>query len=145
MMPLNIAHLAASLNPQEPPEPEVERLLKELVDQVNATITLKESQSPNLMEDQVMFESCIDGLHYQLVRCRPKTNQPLNLSPRELEIASLIAQGFPNKCIGRTLNISPCTVSTHLRRIFGKLGVTSRAAMIARLMEENLLRDIARN
>jgi two-component system, NarL family, nitrate/nitrite response regulator NarL len=57
----------------------------------------------------------------------------------ELAIARLIAKGLPNKCIGDILEISPWTVATHLRRIFVKLGVTSRAAMVARLGEENLL------
>ena len=47
-----------------------------------------------------------------------------------------IAQGLPNKCIGAVLDISAWTVATHLRRIFAKLGVTSRAAMIAKTLAE---------
>ena len=43
-----------------------------------------------------------------------------------------MANGLPNKCIGAMLDISAWTVATHLRRIFAKLGVNSRAAMIAR-------------
>jgi two-component system nitrate/nitrite response regulator NarL len=63
----------------------------------------------------------------------------VSLSPRELSIARLIAQGLPNKHISLVLEISPYTVATHLRRIFVKLGVSSRAAMVARLHEKRLL------
>jgi len=65
----------------------------------------------------------------------------ITLSPRERAIAQLVAQGLPNKCIGIQLDISPWTVATHLRRIFAKLNVTSRTAMISRLLQENLLQD----
>jgi DNA-binding CsgD family transcriptional regulator len=56
------------------------------------------------------------------------------LSPREREIARMVATGLTNKSIAQMLDISPWTVSTHLRRIFAKLSVTSRAAMVARLL-----------
>jgi len=55
------------------------------------------------------------------------------LSPRELEVARLIADGFTNRTIGAALEISSWTVSTHTRRIFAKLGVSCRAEMVARL------------
>lgn len=67
------------------------------------------------------------------------SNCRINLSPREQAIAQLVAQGFPNKSIAAILNISHWTVATHLRRIFGKLSVTSRTEMIAKLMAENAL------
>jgi len=47
----------------------------------------------------------------------------------------MAAEGHPNKIIADVLNISPWTVCTYLRRIFAKLGVTSRAAMVARTLE----------
>jgi two-component system, NarL family, nitrate/nitrite response regulator NarL len=89
--------------------------------------------------EEIVYEADIAGVRYYLVRCRPHTAQRISLSPRELAIAQLIAKGLPNKTIGDILEISPWTVATHLRRIFGKLGVTSRAAMVARLVEEDLL------
>jgi hypothetical protein len=46
-----------------------------------------------------------------------------------------VAKGLPNKCISAVLEISTWTVATHLRRVFAKLGVSSRAAMIARVLE----------
>jgi DNA-binding NarL/FixJ family response regulator len=52
------------------------------------------------------------------------------LTERELQIATLVALGKVNKQIAKELQISEWTVSTHLRRIFAKLGVSSRAAMV---------------
>jgi DNA-binding CsgD family transcriptional regulator len=49
----------------------------------------------------------------------------------------MVAKGYPNKVIARVLEISSWTVSTHLRRIFAKLGVTTRASMVARLMDRS--------
>jgi len=54
------------------------------------------------------------------------------LSARELQIATLIAMGCPNKLIAHKLHISEWTVVSCLRRIFSKLGVETRAATIYR-------------
>lgn len=57
------------------------------------------------------------------------------LSPREIEIVRLVARDRTNKEISRVLGISVWTVGTHMRRVFAKLGVHSRAAMVAVAME----------
>ncbi|MFF7215237.1 AAA family ATPase [Streptomyces sp. NPDC008238] len=51
------------------------------------------------------------------------------LTPQELQIAMLAAEGLSNKEIGARLYVSHRTVSTHLSRIFPKLGVTSRSRL----------------
>ncbi len=89
--------------------------------------------------DDILLEAELEGTRYYLVRRRPLALTHASLSPRELAIADLVAKGLPNKCIGDLLEISPWTVATHLRRMFAKLDVTSRAALVARLLEENLL------
>ena len=63
------------------------------------------------------------------------------LSPREREIARLVAAGHGNKTIARILDISAWTVAAHLRRVFAKLEVASRAEMVARVVEADLLGD----
>ena len=52
------------------------------------------------------------------------------LTGRELQIAALVAEGDATKNIAHKLRISEWTVGTHLRRIFAKLNVDNRAAMV---------------
>jgi len=52
---------------------------------------------------------------------------PSGLTPRELQIAELVADGRSNKDIGDELVISPATVARHIANIMGKLGFRSRA------------------
>jgi len=61
-----------------------------------------------------------------------------SLSPREQQIARLVAEGGTNRMIASTLDISLWTVSTHIRRVFVKLDVRSRAEMVARLFGSHI-------
>ena len=56
------------------------------------------------------------------------------MSPREVEVLRLVAQGLANKQIGRALGISERTVKAHLGRVFRQIGVADRtsAALWAR-------------
>jgi len=58
------------------------------------------------------------------------------LTPREIEIARLVAQGKRNSEIARVLALSELTVETHLKHIFSKLHVRSRTEL-ARWMLQN--------
>ena len=55
------------------------------------------------------------------------------LSPQELQITLLAAEGLSNKEIGERLYMSHRTVGSHLYRVFPKLGVTSRVQLATRL------------
>jgi LuxR family maltose regulon positive regulatory protein len=61
------------------------------------------------------------------------TRHPQGLSPREAEIARLLALGYSNKLIGRELQLSEGTVKFHLRNLYAKLGVHGRADALRRL------------
>ena len=54
----------------------------------------------------------------------------LGISDRELEVLKALANGQSNKEIGRTLNISPNTVKTHIARLYAKLQVNGRVRAI---------------
>jgi DNA-binding CsgD family transcriptional regulator len=97
-------------------------------------------------EESVILDLEVDGVRCTLIR-RPPSEAPhfeIILSPREREIARMVAKGYPNKVIARVLEISSWTVSTHLRRVFAKLGVSSRAAMVAHLLEEGQIGNAPR-
>lgn len=89
--------------------------------------------------EEILIDIEVDGCRYLLVRM-PKLNRcRVQLSPREQEIGRMVAKGHPNKVIADVLNISSWTVCTHLRRMFAKLGVGSRAAMVAQLLELGMI------
>ncbi|MEU2948104.1 response regulator transcription factor [Nocardiopsis alba] len=72
------------------------------------------------------------------VRRRSEPEGP-SLSPREVEVLRLAADGHTNAVIGRTLHISATTVKTHLMRIYEKLGVGDRTSAVTRALRRGLL------
>lgn len=54
------------------------------------------------------------------------------LTPRELEVLRLLAEGLPNKTIAQRLDISEHTVKFHVNALLGKLGVSSRTEAVVR-------------
>jgi len=57
---------------------------------------------------------------------RRAEDRSARLSPQELQVATMAAQGLTNREIGAQLFLSPRTVSTHLYHIYPKVGVTTR-------------------
>jgi DNA-binding CsgD family transcriptional regulator len=52
-----------------------------------------------------------------------------SLTPTELDVVRLVAEGIPNKDIATRLFVSPRTVQSHLRHVYNKLGLTSRVQL----------------
>ncbi|MEV6338508.1 LuxR family transcriptional regulator [Nocardia vinacea] len=73
------------------------------------------------VQDQVFGEVAVPQ--------RARMELVATLTWQERRIADLAACGLTNKEIGRQLYLSPRTVSSHLYRIFPKLGITTRAAL----------------
>lgn len=61
------------------------------------------------------------------------------LTPREIEVLRLVAEGLNNQAIGERLFVSEHTVHRHVANIFTKLSVSSRAAAVAQAARRNLL------
>jgi DNA-binding CsgD family transcriptional regulator len=61
-------------------------------------------------------------------RKRPSTGWG-SLTPTELDVVRLVAEGTPNKDIAARLFVSPRTVQSHLRHVYNKLGLTSRVQL----------------
>ena len=68
----------------------------------------------------------------------PGRDLPLGLTGREAELLALLATGKTNREIAEQLFISEKTVARHVSNIFGKLGVSSRAAATAYALKHEL-------
>jgi two-component system, NarL family, nitrate/nitrite response regulator NarL len=115
-----------------------QEVLKQLIQELSISATSKDAENLELRSDRIICEVEIDGVRYYLLRRVSQLVESPQLSPREQAIANLVARGFSNKTIAKELEISPWTVATYLRRIFEKLNVNSRTAMIARLLEQKI-------
>jgi DNA-binding CsgD family transcriptional regulator len=62
-------------------------------------------------------------------RRRDVAHDSPRLTPTELQVARLVGQGLPTRDVAAQLFVSPRTVDFHLRNVFTKLGVTSRAEL----------------
>src|SRR5438067_9195671 len=107
---------------------QVETILRDVI-----AVLETDDDVPGRDEGGMLADMVVDG-----VRCtfqRVHVSAVDVLSPREREIARMVSQGYTNKMIANVLDISLWTVSTHLRRIFAKLGVSTRAAMVALVVD----------
>jgi len=59
------------------------------------------------------------------------------LTPRERDVLRLIAEGRTNDAIAEELFISPRTVTTHITRLYAKLGVANRAEAVNLALRAN--------
>ena len=112
-------------------------LIRKLISQalalhVEGCTELPDGGSPT---EEIILDMDVGGSRYLLVRLPKEERLHVQLSPREQEIVRMVARGHSTKIIAGVLNISSWTVCTHLRRIFAKFGVSSRAAMVARMLD----------
>src|SRR4051812_34151854 len=67
------------------------------------------------------------------------TADPDPLTPRELEVLALLADGLSNKAIGARLGISDQTVKFHVAAICGKLGAANRTDAVRRAIRRGIV------
>jgi DNA-binding CsgD family transcriptional regulator len=125
-----------SINLKHNPDEELQQALQTLVEEVQRS----HAEGVHGDSKELIFDITVNGVHYTVARNGKVVYEEKNsLSPREKEIVRLIARGLPNKAIASVLEMSPWTVASHLRRIYAKLGVKSRAEMIAQVYGTGLL------
>lgn len=72
------------------------------------------------------------------IRLRERDERP-TLTPREHEVLRLVAEGLTVGDVGERLFVSEATVKTHLHHVYEKLGVSDRAAAVARAIRIGLI------
>jgi len=70
---------------------------------------------------------------------QPSSSAGDAITARERDVLSMIGQGYSNKRVARTLEISPETVKSHVKHIFSKLDVTTRSEAVSRAVSLRLL------
>jgi DNA-binding CsgD family transcriptional regulator/pimeloyl-ACP methyl ester carboxylesterase len=107
-----------------------------------ARLVTLESQNHIVLEDEPAWPVFVDEVVSFMQADQPATRRPgvdvaALLSPRELEILRLAAEGHDNDDIARTLTLSVRTVERHLHNIYAKLdihGKSARAAAVGKLL-----------
>jgi len=89
--------------------------------------------------ETVLAPEIQSGLASQIQRHAQQSDDRPELTERERQVLSMIAEGRSTPEIGRELYLSPATVKTHLATLYDKLGVSERAAAVAEAMRRGLL------
>ncbi len=84
----------------------------------------------------VLDDDAADAL---LRRATPGAGPVEPLTPRELEVLRLLAEGLANKTVAARLEVTENTVKFHVNAIFGKLGVQSRTEAVVRATRLGLI------
>jgi DNA-binding NarL/FixJ family response regulator len=81
----------------------------------------------------------IDGRGGRLQPAQEQDELPEPLTPREIQVLELLAEGLPNKAIAERLDISDQTVKFHVASISGKLGAANRTDAVRRAVRRGLI------
>ena len=118
------------------------RLLHQQGDQTNQREILRQMKSlVGTQFDSVCYEALVTstirehGLQRSLLRPRNVDN----LTEREVEVLSLLAQGYTNPQIARLLHLSRKTIEHHLSHVYTKIRVTSRTAAVVYAVQQGLV------
>jgi DNA-binding CsgD family transcriptional regulator len=108
-----------------------DRLLK-AVEELETLLRRKEMGED--CQDAVLLDAVVGNIRFVIVE--RIASHLVELTPRQHQIALMVARGRTNHTIANALGISVWTVSTHLQRIFAKLTVSNRAEMAAHLLAQ---------
>jgi DNA-binding NarL/FixJ family response regulator len=92
--------------------------------------TLAAARAADIDADAILLP--FDSDDHELALAEP-------LTPREIEVLELLAEGLPNKAIAARLRISDQTVKFHVSSISGKLGAANRTDAVRRAVRQGLI------
>jgi DNA-binding NarL/FixJ family response regulator len=104
--------------------------------------TIAEARAAEHGADALLVAQSNGRVERSLVRDPQENHDDLPeepLTPREIEVLGLIAEGLPNKAIARRLDISDQTVKFHVASIYGKLGAANRTDAVRRAFRRGLV------
>lgn len=81
----------------------------------------------------------VDASAFMIAPDRAQDVSPEALTPREIQVLELLAEGLPNKAIAARLQISDQTVKFHVASIAGKLGAANRTDVVRRAVRRGLI------
>ncbi|BAU10024.1 two component transcriptional regulator, LuxR family [Leptolyngbya sp. NIES-3755] len=134
----------ASLHPVFAEVSEVEIPIVVLLDDSSAISELLQSGIRSILLNDVSREQLIEAIkatsagltviHPDLIESMliptVRSTEPAPLTPREIEVLTMLAEGLGNKAIAQHLNLSEHTVKFHISSIFSKLDVSSRTEAV---------------
>lgn len=103
------------------------------IDVIGEARTLREAKTMAPADAYVVAATSVTGL----IDDEDEVVEPL--TPREVEVLTLLSQGLPNKSIAAALGISDQTVKFHVAAIYGKLGATNRTDAARRALRLGLI------
>ena len=93
---------------------------------VNVARTVRRAHRGESLHDEVEVEGAMRRLRHRRNSDDDARQRLERLTPRELEILSLMAEGRAPEAISETLGMSPNTLRTHMQNVLTKLGVHSK-------------------
>jgi DNA-binding NarL/FixJ family response regulator len=113
-----------------------DKLAKEVLEAGAVALVLKEAPLADLVR---ALEAALAGGSY-LDPALARSDRPgSKLTPREIDVLSLLAEGLQHEEIGRRLGISSETVRTHLRKACDRLGASTRTQAVATALRQGLI------
>jgi DNA-binding NarL/FixJ family response regulator len=107
----------------------------------DAAAELRRLESEGVLEPRASRAVLVAAGHGEPeARPRKRAERPGGLSGREVDVLHLAAKGLTTRQIAERLVISPKTADHHIQHIYGKIGVSTRAAAALWAMQNDLVR-----